>query len=111
MNNIFSGNASSAMVRGSVGSIVDGYNCVEGAYIGTWQRTGNLDVSPRFVSPETADFRLQAASPCIDAGIDVGLSKDFQGNAPHDAFSVANTGNPGGHGRDYVDIGAHEYID
>jgi hypothetical protein len=111
MNNIFSGNASAAMVRGSVGSIVDGYNCVEGAYIGTWQRTGNLDVSPRFVSPETADFRLQAASPCIDAGIDVGLSKDFQGNAPHDAFSVANTGNPGGHGRDYVDIGAHEYID
>lgn len=35
---------------------------------GDTPRPGNLDVNPRFVSPSTGDFRLNEASPCIDAG-------------------------------------------
>ncbi|HHP7233275.1 MAG TPA: right-handed parallel beta-helix repeat-containing protein [Desulfobacterales bacterium] len=35
---------------------------------------------PRFVAPERGDFRPQAASPLIDAGVDVGLESDLAGN-------------------------------
>ena len=38
---------------------------------------------PMFVSSspqEPADFKLQAGSPAIDAGIDIGLTQDFEGN-------------------------------
>ena len=30
--------------------------------------TGNINADPLFVDPENGDYRLQAASPCIDAG-------------------------------------------
>jgi len=45
--------------------------------------TGNNNlnnVNPQFVNSTQGDFHLQANSPCIDAGIDVGLS--YNGNAP-----------------------------
>lgn len=32
------------------------------------QFSGNIDADPRFLDPENDDFRLQAASPCVDAG-------------------------------------------
>lgn len=111
MNNIAAGNTADAMIRGTMGTVTDGYNCVQGPSTGPWQRTRSLDVNPLFVGPGTGDFRLQAGSPCIDAGIDVGLSADFQGNPPYDARATPNTGNPGDSGRNYIDIGAHEYID
>ena len=111
MNNIFAGNAGAALVRGAPGTISDARNCVEGDSLGPWQQTGSLNVAPLFVSPQTGDFRLQAASPCIDAGVDMGLSMDFLGNPPHDAPLVPNSGDPGSFGRDYIDIGAYEYVD
>ena len=43
--------------------------------------TNNLsNVNPQFVNASQGDFHLQLTSPCIDAGIDVGL--DYVGNAP-----------------------------
>ncbi|MFH1715840.1 MAG: lamin tail domain-containing protein, partial [Planctomycetota bacterium] len=33
-----------------------------------WPGTGNLDADPMFVDPANHDYRLQATSPCIDAG-------------------------------------------
>lgn len=36
-------------------------------------------VDPSFVDPDKLDFRLRPDSPCIDAGIDVGLHADFEG--------------------------------
>jgi len=50
---------------------------------------------PMFVDPDNGDFRLQAGSPAIDAGIDVGLTEDFEGN------SIPQGTAP--------DIGAYEY--
>lgn len=111
MNNIFSGNAGSALSRGMNGAITDARNCVDGAYVGSWQRTASVEANPLFLSPPAADFRLQAASPCIDAGIDLGLSPDFAGNPPHDAPLVPNSGDPGASGKNYVDIGAYEFTD
>jgi Secretion system C-terminal sorting domain len=40
--------------------------------------SNNLNLNPLFVS--AADFNLQSGSPCVDAGIDVGLP--FNGSAP-----------------------------
>jgi len=50
---------------------------------------------PLFINAGSAHFSLQSTSPCIDAGVDVGLSLDYAGNAV-----------PQGIG---VDIGAYEY--
>jgi hypothetical protein len=56
------------------------------------QDAHSVNEDPLFVS--SSDFHLQAASPCINAGTDVGLTTDYAGN------SIV-----GNH-----DIGAYEYI-
>ncbi|MCB9768465.1 MAG: hypothetical protein H6752_09735 [Candidatus Omnitrophica bacterium] len=53
------------------------YSNLEGGYPGE----GNIDADPLFVDPENGDYHLQAASPCIDAGTDTGLTTDFDGNS------------------------------
>ena len=54
-----------------------------------------LATDPLFVS--SSDFRLQSISPCINAGLSVGLTSDFAGHrVPQN---------------DTVDIGAYEYGD
>ena len=40
---------------------------------------GNISQDPKFVSTSTPDFHLQSASPCINAGTDVGLKQDYDG--------------------------------
>lgn len=44
----------------------------------TWD-TDCLELDPQFVSPAAGDFRLAPSSPAIDAGIDTGVARDFQG--------------------------------
>jgi hypothetical protein len=44
-----------------------------------WITSGNLNVDPMFVDPENGDFRLRAGSPAIGAGINVGLTHDYDG--------------------------------
>ncbi len=43
------------------------YSCIKGGYEGI----GNIDADPSFLDVEAGNFRLQQASPCIDAGTDV----------------------------------------
>jgi len=52
-------------------------------------------VDPELVDPQNGNFRLQAGSPAIDTGLDLGLTHDRDGNPI--------TGIP--------DIGAYEYAD
>ena len=54
----------------------------------------NLGSDPHMIDPANGDFTLQGTSPCIDAGVDVGLTTDYAGNSV-----------PYGAG---VDIGAYE---
>ncbi len=54
--------------------------------------TGNITSDPLFRS---SDFRLQSGSPCINAGLYVGLTTDFAGHRVPQ--------------QDTVDIGAYEY--
>jgi len=56
---------------------------------------GSLISDPQLVNPEKKDFHIQNFSPCIDTGIDVGISKDFEGNEIPQGFAP--------------DIGAYEY--
>jgi len=68
--------------------------------------TGNdmhsLTVDPRFRDLDGGDFRLAWDSPCIDAGIDVGLDTDIEGT------TVPQDGDGDGHAK--VDISAYEAI-
>jgi len=56
--------------------------------------SGNLFVNPLLVGPTTDNYHLLAGSPAIDAGIDVGLTQDHEGNP------IVDT----------PDIGAYEYV-
>ena len=56
----------------------------------------NIQLDPLFTDPLSNDFTLQSISPAIDAGMDVGLTQDFDGNY------VPQGSAP--------DIGAYEYL-
>jgi hypothetical protein len=74
------------------------YSIVQGGYAGT----GNLDKDPLFTGIGSSDFHLQACSPAIDAGDNVGVaSTDYDGNT-----RILNaTGSPSA----IVDMGAYEF--
>lgn len=63
-----SGVVTNSILRGSTQSVAGGatvtWSDVEGGHAGT----GNIDQDPLFVDPLVGDLRLQAGSPCIDAG-------------------------------------------
>ena len=65
-----------------------------------WQALGydthSVNADPLFVSTVTPDFHLQSTSPAINAGVDVGLTQDYEGIAV-----------PKGSG---FDIGAYEFF-
>ena len=74
------------------------YCDIQGGYPGE----GNISAHPMFVDPTGGDYHLQAGSPCIDAGTNVGAPlEDIEGNPrPID-----------GDGDDtaITDMGAYEY--
>jgi hypothetical protein len=58
-------------IAGPVDVIVR-YCDVEGGFTGT----GNVDLDPTFVDAANGNLRLQAGSPCIDAGVNAGVPHD-----------------------------------
>ncbi len=88
---------------------------------GGWTGTGNLNSDPLFArnpspGPDTVwgtadddygDLRLQASSPCIDAGsnslVPAGITTDLAGNSRF--FNIPGVRDPGA----IVDMGAYEY--
>jgi parallel beta-helix repeat protein len=69
------------------------YTDWETAYGGN---THSVQANPLFVNGAQNEFRLQSASPCIDAGTNVGLTHDYHGTTV-----------PQGNG---IDIGAIEFV-
>ena len=49
------------------------------ASISGWDTNG-LWEDPLMTDPANGDFTLQVTSPCINAGVDVGLTEDYAGN-------------------------------
>jgi len=74
--------------RGQNYATLENYQSVEG------QEIDSISLPPQFAAPDRQDFHPLESSPLIDAGIDVGLDEDFDGNRLH--------GRP--------DIGALEFI-
>lgn len=66
-------------VNGALGLIRGSNNLWFGAGSGPAATQGNVNADPRFVSPANFDFRLQAGSPAIDAGLALNLVSDFDG--------------------------------
>lgn len=100
INCIFWGNTPSEIT--STDDILASYCNVQGG----WQGGGNIDANPLFVAPATGDFRLQAGSPCIDAGDGNRAPElDFEGDARWDDPETSNSG----YGPPWADIGIDEY--
>ena len=82
---------------------------------GDWAGEGNIDADPLFVEPGfwdtgdrwiEGDYRLGAASPCIDAGTDADVYEDVDGNVrPIDITGVDNNGE-----LPDFDMGAYEVV-
>jgi parallel beta-helix repeat protein len=72
---------------------------------------GNISADPKFVDATNGDFRLQANSPCVDAGTTV-YSYDYTVSPPTATIALDFDYNYlfRSHGSAY-DIGAHEYPD
>ena len=45
-----------------------------------WEGEENIDADPKFVDAANNDYHLGAGSPCIDAGIDSGITDDIDGD-------------------------------
>ncbi|MEP7254216.1 MAG: T9SS type A sorting domain-containing protein [Ferruginibacter sp.] len=56
----------------------------------TYTYNNNISADPKFVS--ATDFRLQPTSPCIDAGVNVGIT--YNGNAPDMGYAEFGFGGP-----------------
>jgi len=69
-------------------------------YCGVEKGPGDISYDPLLVDPDGGDYhlqaRLQARSPCIDAGVETGVMEDFEGD-PRPRISG-------------VDIGVDEYV-
>ena len=86
------------------------YSCVQdlgGAYGGD----GNIDADPGFVDPQQGNYRLEPASPCLDAGdntaVPKGIDTDLDGNPRFvDDPVTKDTGNGE---PPIVDMGAYEF--
>jgi hypothetical protein len=97
-NNIFSGETEQQILNLGDSLKINYCNLMQ-----EFPGVGNISTDPLFVSPETGDFTLQTASPCIDAGSNefATFEKDFDDK-------IRNwDGN--GDGTVTVDIGAFEF--
>jgi N-acetylmuramoyl-L-alanine amidase len=94
-NCIFWMNSAPAQEQISDDAETPSYSCIEP----NWTRggTGNIQVDPTMLFPGSGNFRLEAGSPCINAGTAVaGLNEDWEGHSrPYN----------GAH-----DMGADEYV-
>jgi hypothetical protein len=66
----------------------------------TWTRTYT----------DTSNYLPLSTSPLIDAGVDLNINTDYAGKQRYDDPAVADTGSVGSYSKNYVDIGAYEYV-
>jgi len=96
---------------GEPGTMV-GHSDVEGGWSGLGSM--NIALDPLFVDPDNGDYRLQAGSPCIDAGdntaVPEDITTDLDGNPRFlEIPETPDTGNPPD-GGPIVDMGAYESL-
>ncbi|MEQ8763363.1 MAG: right-handed parallel beta-helix repeat-containing protein [Planctomycetota bacterium] len=84
---------------GGSGSSTITYTTVQGGYPGV----GNLSNDPSFIDPVLGDFRLDCASPCIDAGVNLGSPPT------HDIEGDLRTVDGDSDGLSIIDMGSDEF--
>jgi len=113
-NNIYYGSARCIWIlNGAENDFVSDHNClyVTGGTFARWrgtnyatlanyqstsgQDTNSINLAPLFINPSTHDFHLLPSSLCINAGMDVSLTQDYDGNTVPNGWAV--------------DIGVYEY--
>ena len=67
-------------VIGTGESCRSSYYSLSAYQLATGRGQGSVQADPQFVNP-IADFHLKSSSPAIDAGVDIGVNKDIDGNA------------------------------
>lgn len=73
---------------------------------GGWKGGSNIEADPLFADADNGDYRLLAASPCIDAAIDAGVYEDIDdNNRPFNFPGVDNNGE-----LPDFDMGAYEAV-
>lgn len=82
------------------GTINNDYNIIFGAGSNNYNNVSagphSMSVNPQFINPSENNFTPTVSSPAINAGVDLGLTRDFAGNTvPQQTFP---------------DIGAYEYV-
>lgn len=88
-NNIVASNGDHGIDnQGSITNVVEDYNCFHqnttGDRNGVSAGPDSFNSDPLTVDPAAGDFRLRWSSPCIDAGTDLGLTRDHIGRyIPH----------------------------
>lgn len=91
-------------------SSLNGEKAVDGDYALCETRNCYVGDNPGFLDAEHGDFRLQAGSPCIDAGDGAAApERDWWGQPRMDVAEVADTGTPAANGA-VPDIGIHEFL-
>ncbi len=90
-NNILLNHPGFGLIVGGTSSVKCTHNCFYGnasSALSGVSCTNALSSDPQLWDKDVGDYRLLRSSPCIDAGVDVGLTRDFagtfvpQGNAP-----------------------------
>ena len=86
INNIVAFNATGIEAGAQVSGTLD-YNDVWGNTDQNYDLPGalqpgphSIESDPLFVNPAADDFHILAGSPCVDAGTDAGVSRDFDGD-------------------------------
>ena len=73
--------------------------------------SGNISVDPQFVSAGTTNYRLQASSPCIDAGANISeIITNFTLSLTNDLDGIPRPLDGNGDGQAQFDIGAYEFF-
>lgn len=72
--------------------------------------TNGVDGTSSFTDSSSGDYSLTSSSAGIDAGLDLGIDTDYAGKQRYDLPTTSNTGDVGSNTKDYVDIGAYEYV-
>jgi hypothetical protein len=76
---VFSNNVIGPPGTGSIHYSGVDYDTLEDFQNGSGQGADSLSTEPLFVDSTSGDFRPAGSSPLIDAGMDVGLKRDFEG--------------------------------